>query len=912
MASLLLSASLLAGIVSALPLNSPLLPAYDYIIVGGGASGLTVANRLSEDPSVTVLVIEAGEADQAEPSVRSPFLAGQNIASRYDWNITTAPQTYLDNNARRIPQGRVLGGGTTIGGLLWGRPNKGDLDDWTESYFAGLSRRQEVAGPTAQELDSFGYTGPVQISYPAYAYNQSSSILAGLNELGFPNMADMSSGAMSGAAVLPLTVDPSTNERSDARTAYLEPYLARPNLNIVTGQTATQLLFDNSSSLTTPASAFNGSTAIPSLLPLQSGVGQRSEDTQSAALIGSWSWKRSQRANLPHLIRRQQVPNTFLRPAGLRISGVELATNATSVRRSVSATQEVILAAGTINTPQLLKLSGIGPSQELQARQIASRIDLVGVGANLQDHYLLSLTYPSRSSRFTSGGLVPDLTNATSSLGPQEAIVLPPLARISNRTTQLTAIIQSQTIAEYLLSGTDTTIITGFQAQRTLLLEAFLSTTRSRTLSRGTVTLASSSPFEAPIVDPRYGANSADIELLIESVMLAERLFMTAPFRTTNSSALRSIMSSSNMQIIVQLVRERVQTSYGLVGTASMLPRTLGGVVDSQLLVYGTTNLRVVDASVMPLIPASNLQAVVYAIAEKAADLIRVARTGPAVSLQSGQISNSAVSSIAGSTGPGASGSRSISTSTAGAVTILSNTINSAPVLSSLSGPRSTLANTIGGTLLRTQASQTIVPSTTTLPSTTTRASGLTSVQVFSNVGPPDPPAEFTSTAPATSSPPQAQRATGSLDSSGIRSTILATFGTTGTGMIMLRPGSSQPAASLTLSDTGITRSKILGTFATTATSVVLANTPTSQRPTNTSQAISTGVITSQSSVAATNSSVSRSGNSIISSTLVVSPTSTMVDNLVIRTVPSGLQLLNDTTPGCTTRCPMPVYVTTV
>ena len=257
---------LLSTSVNALPLNSPLLSSYDYIIVGGGPAGLTVAMRLSEDPDINVLLLEAGPADQGEPDVIIPGLVGHDISGRYDWNLSTVPQAYLDGAPRSIPQGRVLGGGTILNGMLWSRGSQGDYQDWVDLGNPGWSwgdllpyfMKSETYTPVTSgdlaaqfsiEDDPFvhGSDGPVNVGYPEYYWNSSSILFTALNELGVPTAFDPNAGNVAGASFLPLDITPGTEMRADARRAYYDPYADRPNLWVSTGSTATQILFDETS-----------------------------------------------------------------------------------------------------------------------------------------------------------------------------------------------------------------------------------------------------------------------------------------------------------------------------------------------------------------------------------------------------------------------------------------------------------------------------------------------------------------------------------------------------------------------------------------------------------------------------------------------------------------------------------------
>ncbi|THV04738.1 alcohol oxidase [Dendrothele bispora CBS 962.96] len=590
---------------------------FDYIIVGGGTAGLTVANRLSENPSFNIGVIEAGELILDEDLINVPFFFGQSLGNpRWDWSFNTVEQPGLDNRPIFTPRGKILGGSSALNFMVEGRASKPEYDDWAALGNPGWDwngllpyfRKAESVTPgdpgivpgadgvPGTDLTSHGRTGPLKVSYNR-VINQVLDLAAPyvnsfVEFTGSAANSDPENGNSTGIWQTPRTVDETQGIRSYSANDYFVPVQSRSNLLVLSGAQATKIL-------------------------------------------------------------TRKTPAT-----GVQATGVQYSVNGTSF--SVKAQKEVILSAGSIQTPQLLELSGIGDADILSQFNITSVIDLPGVGENLQDHLLVSADFLLKDPaphtwdqfRFNSTfkqeqqDLYADkktgLLAATSSIfgfEPLQHLVSSDelssivnsldseiagktLTPIQQRTyelmkNQITSGAVAQVEFGMLPMGTVTSPLADGRSYITVagLL--------SRPFSRGSVHINSANPLAAPTIDPNYFDLSFDAQVMTTSMQAARGILSSGPFADLLESPSTPGPDVQSADDFESFVRSAASTVFHPLGSASMAPKEIGGVVDTNLLVYGTSNLRIVDASVMPIIFAAHIQATIYAVAEKASDIIK-------------------------------------------------------------------------------------------------------------------------------------------------------------------------------------------------------------------------------------------------------------------------------------------------
>jgi choline dehydrogenase-like flavoprotein len=521
---------------------------YDYVIVGAGSAGCVLANRLTEDPGVRVLLIEAGRRDR-HPNIKIPAAFAKQFQTKLDWDLATEPEPHCDGRSLYVPRGKGLGGSSSMNAMLYVRGNPLDYDGWAAGGAEGWGwdevRPYFLKAEDNQRGDSEHHAagGPLRVEDARSPRPLTGRFLAACEKAGVPRIDDYNGPEQDGASMAQVTQR--GGRRWSAADAYLRPAQKRPNLEVVTGA-------------------------------LVSGV----EITNGTATGVRYSRRRG----------------------GERVARAE---------------REVILAAGAIGSPQLLMLSGVGPAAQLQEVGVPVVHDLPAVGENLQDHPYVVCVWD-----VPGGGSLADAEKPMALLeyllrrtGPLSSSVAEAFAFVRSRPGLPAPDLQFHIAPADFVDN-------GFEENDGHAVSMGPVLVKPR--SRGWVRLRSADPAAKPRILTNSLSDDEDVAALVAGVRLSREIAAAGPFAEALGRELFPGAEVDTDEAIAADVRRRAELLYHPVGTCRMGSGP-DAVVSPSLQVHGLERLRVVDASVMPLIPGGNTNAPTIMIAEKAADLIRAA-----------------------------------------------------------------------------------------------------------------------------------------------------------------------------------------------------------------------------------------------------------------------------------------------
>ncbi|VDC03216.1 unnamed protein product [Peniophora sp. CBMAI 1063] len=577
---------------------------FDYIILGGGTAGLALAGRLSEDPHVSVLVIEVGPDNRTSP-LESVVNYPIGLSTALDWQYQTVDH-------KRIRGGKTLGGSSAINGGAWTRGQKAQYDAFTallEPKDAGkgwdwqglshyMKKAEHFSPPDAIQralganfVEAFhGFEGPVHAAFPTKMYTGPANPLfvdTVRNLTGIRLIPDIHGGNANGAVYDPISLNKFNNDsRSSSAASYLTPVEdTRPIWVTLVEHTATRILFSNSSPLRAIGAEF---AATP--------------------------------------------------PANTTPSLSDTAIFTAYAKR------EFILAAGALRSPALLQLSGIGDAALLRSLCIDVLLNLKGVGRNLQEQTNTGLT------AFGSARLAEEFGGG----GPDTVVAFPSIyelfgTKARGKVDEIEKSLRGWAESQAHNTGADANALMDvFKLVTNAIVEDHapiaelyydlsmapstlkLATWNLLPFSRGSVSINSTNPFHQPSISVNWFSVPFDMTVQVAGARLIRQIFEAPPMRNITNGTLAiptlgMVPQDATDEDWEEWILQAFEGNSHPIGTAAMMRRSLGGVVDAELRVYGTENLRVVDASIVPIQLSAHLSSTIYGIAEKAADIIKAA-----------------------------------------------------------------------------------------------------------------------------------------------------------------------------------------------------------------------------------------------------------------------------------------------
>jgi choline dehydrogenase len=536
--------------------NSKDLGSYDYIVVGAGSAGCVLAARLSESGRHRVLLLEAGPQDKGfwvNVPLGYPMLFSN---PKVNWMFDSEPEEELNGRTTYQPRGKVLGGTSSINGMVYNRGNPADYNEWRDGGCPGWGwddvlpyfkkSQHQTRGASAYH----GVCGPLVVSDAPERNELSDAIMNAGIEAGLAHRTDFNAGEQDGIGYYQTTTKKA--RRWSTARAYLDPARGRSNLRIVTNAHVTRLLLE-----------------------------------------------------------------------GRKAVGVAFTVN--GVQSHVKAAREVMLSGGVFGSPQTLMLSGIGPASHLRDMGIAVQHDLAPVGENLQEHFYTQLMF-----RCPKPVTANDMFNSmTRRLIEGMRYVFLKKGMLASNGISVGGFFRSHpeldrpdmqinmnpwSVASRTREGMVPHTFSGFT----------LSPVHLKPDARGTVRLKSSDPFAPPALKFNFLKTGYDLQAMIAGVRMMRVISQQSSLRPYVTEELQPGLDVVTDDQIIAFLREKAYANLHPVGACRMGSGP-DAVVDPELKVHGIAGLRVIDASVMPRVPAGNTNAPTIMIAEKAADLILAA-----------------------------------------------------------------------------------------------------------------------------------------------------------------------------------------------------------------------------------------------------------------------------------------------
>lgn len=523
----------------------------DYVIVGAGSAGCVLADRLSAD-GAQVILLEAGPRD-LHPWIHVPAGVLKLLKNPLvNWNYESEPEPASGNRAIHWPRGRVLGGSSSINGMLFVRGNPSDFDNWAQMGARGWS--YDDCKPHFKAIERYapgedehrGKDGPLLIEDYRTVLPLTQRFVEAAQQAGFPFAKDLS-GETPAEGVGYSQMSRNGRFRGSTAQTFLRHARRRSNFRVLTNATALRILLE-----------------------------------------------------------------------GKRATGVRVEQMGREM--DITARREVIVSSGSVNSPHLLQVSGIGPAAHLRSIGVEVRHDLAGVGANLSDHYVARVSYRVKDARSINemsrgllllgeiakwvtvgrGALTFGVSSAQCFCRSREGLASPDIQLLFSP-------------ASY-----DPTVFGALEREP----GATIAVSIARPESRGTIMARSPDPYDRPLIKPNYLSAPGDLRVILAGIAHARRIFAQPAFAPHAAAEIVPGPDVRSEDEVTDYVRKFGTTIYHPVGTCRMGEDPMA-VVDSRLRVRGLSGLRVIDASVMPLVTTGNTNAPTIMIAEKGASMIK-------------------------------------------------------------------------------------------------------------------------------------------------------------------------------------------------------------------------------------------------------------------------------------------------